>query len=371
MCQAVLCAQNPFKWWKQIALGLSLLLVLLHPACADVISDVDSVPDDWSYFEEMVGNSQFPFEIRLSGMRFGTALVPGTAELYSASEGNSYEIQSKTGLTVYMHSELASIWSSNGEYLVLKNSLYEGVTVFGTPDLPEVLSRGFGMHSVKITSLEGDLWWHKLGGWVDQNVLEIFAGPGKTMYSFKWNVKSGTVTSSDLSPNEYSLAPEPTQKIVKNPTLPFELVIDGDTFLGAFAPHQYLIRSISESQELEFIPDDPVSLEMSHASLQNAWSPDGRYLVLPLGRFAGFAVFDFSSPRDVMEYGRRLRDLMLLDMNGVALWHSDVEWSGNETVLFRAGLSNTEFSFRWNVTTMEISSDEIDMSCIKVRRSPE
>jgi len=110
---------------------------------------------------------------------------------------------------------------------------------------------------------------------------------------------------------------------------------------------------------LRFNALDHESLRSSKGYYSQVWSPDYNYLVLPLGRFEGFAIFTAPYLQNHMErlvtkqyYGADLvpeTTLKIFSEFGPALWHEFVGWEGEHTLIIRVGLGNDLKKFWYNI----------------------
>lgn len=108
-----------------------------------------------------------------------------------------------------------------------------------------------------------------------------------------------------------------------------------------------------------FKPVDQESLRSSKGYFSGVWSPDNKYLVLPLGRFEGFAIFSVSYIKRNMQklitkqyYGAELipeNTLKIFSEFGPALWHEFAGWDGEHTLVIRAGLSKDFKQFWYDI----------------------
>ena len=94
-----------------------------------------------------------------------------------------------------------------------------------------------------------------------------------------------------------------------------------------------------------FLPCDPVSIESPGATINQPFSPNGSFLVLPNGRFEGFVIvpLNHNGLEDALHHafsimvGFRSSDS---DMTpSPALYHEFVKWENDTTFIFGFGLS--------------------------------
>ena len=119
-----------------------------------------------------------------------------------------------------------------------------------------------------------------------------------------------------------------------------------------------------ENHWLVFNPIDPDTLRSSKGYYSKVWSPDSKYLVLPLGRFEGFAIFDSGYLQNnlknlVTQYnGTELvpeKTFLIFSESGPALWHEFVGWEGEHTLVVKAGLGKDLKQFRYDIQKEKLS----------------
>jgi hypothetical protein len=109
----------------------------------------------------------------------------------------------------------------------------------------------------------------------------------------------------------------------------------------------------------QFAAGDPISLEQSSVYFKEVWSPDGEFLVLPLGRFQGFAVYPARTAVEAIQTEGGARQLRLVDpleVGYTALWHAFVGWHGPHLLDFVAGMSGEKVRFVADVSSGQVYS---------------
>ncbi|HET6282159.1 MAG TPA: hypothetical protein VFH73_14425 [Polyangia bacterium] len=108
----------------------------------------------------------------------------------------------------------------------------------------------------------------------------------------------------------------------------------------------------------EFVPDDAASLQQSFGYYADVWSPDQEFLVLPLGRFEGFAVMVAAKGLEGLAAGQQ-GAIRLVDPGkdgDTGLWHEFGGWRQGHLLEFSAGLSGDKVSFTADVTSGRVWS---------------
>jgi hypothetical protein len=110
-----------------------------------------------------------------------------------------------------------------------------------------------------------------------------------------------------------------------------------------------VIRERASGRTARFKPTDEETLRSSFAYFPEVWSPDGLYLVLPLGRWEGFAFFSAKSAVADVQANRPIQTIrvQLPGLSASPLWHEFSAWKTPHRLQFGAGMSSTlvEFTF--------------------------
>jgi hypothetical protein len=78
------------------------------------------------------------------------------------------------------------------------------------------------------------------------------------------------------------------------------------------------------------------------------WSPDEEYLVLPIGKFEGFAIFKAKDALNDIKANKYFDTIKTKSVNSGWFWHDFEKWEDNSTISFRAGLYGDMFAFKYN-----------------------
>jgi hypothetical protein len=116
-----------------------------------------------------------------------------------------------------------------------------------------------------------------------------------------------------------------------------------------------LIRDLKTMKCERFVPKDSNSLQDSFGYFTSVWSPDWAYLVLPLGRFEGFALFSAETLMQDLKQGRFSESIHVRSANkySTRLWHQFVGWHEPHIFKFSAGLSGKQVGFTFHPGTGE------------------
>jgi len=102
-------------------------------------------------------------------------------------------------------------------------------------------------------------------------------------------------------------------------------------------------------QSIQFTPDDSQTLRDSFGYFADVWSPDFEYLVLPLGRYEGFAVFQAGKVmEELRQQAQEKLQIKLTTKDSPLLWHQFLGWQRDHVLRFSAGLSGTAVEFRYD-----------------------
>lgn len=86
----------------------------------------------------------------------------------------------------------------------------------------------------------------------------------------------------------------------------------------------------------------------------NIWSPNEEYLVLPLGKFEGFAIFEAKTSIADIGANKYFDTIKVQSVNSGFYWHDFEKWEDKATFNFRAGLQGDMFAFKYNVEKAEL-----------------
>ncbi|MEA1933834.1 MAG: hypothetical protein U9N60_05315 [Thermodesulfobacteriota bacterium] len=117
-----------------------------------------------------------------------------------------------------------------------------------------------------------------------------------------------------------------------------------------------LVRDNKTKMVERFIPEDADTLQSSFGYFTNVWSPDSAYMVLPLGRFQGFALFSSKTVMENLQQNRFSETIQinLTTDNSTKLWHEFIGWQKPHSIYFSAGLSGRLIEFIFDPTTGEV-----------------
>jgi hypothetical protein len=81
----------------------------------------------------------------------------------------------------------------------------------------------------------------------------------------------------------------------------------------------------------------------------DVWSPDDEYLILPLGKFEGFAILESKDALNNIKLNKYFDTIRISSANSKRFyWHDFEKWEDNSTLNFRAGLEGDMFAFKYN-----------------------
>jgi hypothetical protein len=109
------------------------------------------------------------------------------------------------------------------------------------------------------------------------------------------------------------------------------------------------LRDSKTGEEVRYHPLDAGSLIPENGFDKNlSWSPDEEYLILPLGRFEGFAVVKAAEALQSVKE-KKYADSVRVQLNtGTQLWHDFEAWEGKGTFIFKAGMSESFPRFKYD-----------------------
>ena len=84
------------------------------------------------------------------------------------------------------------------------------------------------------------------------------------------------------------------------------------------------------------------------------WSPDEEYLILPIGTFQGFGVFEAKNALEKIKYNNYFDTIKVKLDSGGFFAHAFEKWEDDSTFSFRAGLDGDMFAYKYNLEKKEL-----------------
>lgn len=147
-----------------------------------------------------------------------------------------------------------------------------------------------------------------------------------------------------------------TKVVYYNSPKTHKLIIYGGKRNETIFPEEIYVERVGENKEVKYEPIDQDSLENSGFDLTYAWSPDGKHLVLPRGRFEGFTVFPTEELPQNLDKREGYPFISIKGNAGSKWWHDFIGWKNYNTIIFQAGLSTKKFMFEWNIESRVLVS---------------
>lgn len=144
-----------------------------------------------------------------------------------------------------------------------------------------------------------------------------------------------------------ALAQDPVIDKIKAPDGSAEVIFFGveDETLPEAVITGLQIKDIAENKIYTFSPSDRDSLDLN-GFYKAVWSPSGKYLVLPVGRFDGFLIVNFNEFRkDVKARGT----ILCTSLTDRYLAHFFDKWTPHDEFTFYAGLENEFVKIRFDL----------------------
>lgn len=158
----------------------------------------------------------------------------------------------------------------------------------------------------------------------------------------------------------------PIKIIFYNALKTHELIVRGYKLREKIFPEKISVKKISMGEEVYYKPADMSSLEGSGVDLTYAWSPNGKLLVLPRGRFEGFTAFSLADLPQAVAHGNGKQSIAIRGRLDTMWWHEFIGWENDDTILFRAGLSGKTFMFAWDIKNDKLRSLDLKTSEYKI-----
>jgi hypothetical protein len=189
---------------------------------------------------------------------------------------------------------------------------------------------------------------------------------------FLLNISCG----SRQRPAAASPSPSPSQqsgaidriKVTENHTYQLDAIFSGE-YLEVGDRTDKVITSLTlkskiTGQEVRYNPESSPAKEDTSAYFTEVWSPEGEWLVLPLGRFSGFCIIQARDALASIEKQKCSDNLYtrLSTRPKLLLWHDFEKWDGDSAFIFKAGLFGDLTRLRYDITTSRLTVLDPDAS---------
>ena len=112
---------------------------------------------------------------------------------------------------------------------------------------------------------------------------------------------------------------------------------------------KYIVfRDDQNGAEVRYSPIDSTTEQASDFYFTNVWSPDDELLILPRGKFEGFALIEAKDALNSIKENKYLDIIKVSQSEGGFYWHDFVKWEDNSIFGFRAGLDGDMFAFKYD-----------------------
>jgi hypothetical protein len=85
------------------------------------------------------------------------------------------------------------------------------------------------------------------------------------------------------------------------------------------------------------------------------WSPDGTYLILPIGKLEGFGIFKARTAIADIKAKKYTDTLVVWKYEARRYWHTFDAWNGPATFRFKGEMEGDTFQFAYDITTRQLS----------------
>lgn len=116
------------------------------------------------------------------------------------------------------------------------------------------------------------------------------------------------------------------------------------------------IRSAVTGKEAKYARADGPSTSDAHAYFTEVWSPNDELLVLPLNRFGGFCIIRASDALDSIQKQKCADVVRVRTETGTGLWHDFEKWDGNDSFVFKAGLSGDDTRLKYEISNGRLTA---------------
>lgn len=113
-----------------------------------------------------------------------------------------------------------------------------------------------------------------------------------------------------------------------------------------------VFRHNTTGEEVKYKPTGQISAGDFYFT--DIWSPDEEYIVLPIGTFQGFAIFEAKDALNNIKANKYFDTIKTKSTNSGFYYHQFEKWEDSSTFSFRAGLDGKMFAFKYNAAKKEL-----------------
>ncbi len=118
---------------------------------------------------------------------------------------------------------------------------------------------------------------------------------------------------------------------------------------------RYIIFKDEKSgKEIKYVAPEKQTEQATDLYFTDIWSPNEEYLILPIGKFEGLAVFEAKDALDNIKLNKYFDKIKVKSENSGWFWHDFEKWEDDSTFSFRAGLSGDMFAFKYSIANAEL-----------------
>ena len=158
------------------------------------------------------------------------------------------------------------------------------------------------------------------------------------------------------SPKDRIIKIEPNQKYKLEAVFSGTDVEVGDRTVPVI--QQLTLRSTAASRAIKYSPVDGPSDSDAEAYFIDVWSPDDEFIVLPLNRFHGFCIVRAAEAIDIIQKQSCSDTIRVRGETGTGLWHTFEKWDGDESFIFKVGLSGNLIRLKYDISQGRLTALE-------------
>lgn len=168
--------------------------------------------------------------------------------------------------------------------------------------------------------------------------------------------QSPTAASPSPSPSPQSGAID-VIKVAENHKYQLEAIFSGEYLEVGDRTEKVItsltIRSKVTGEGVKYSPKSSPAKEDTTAYFTAVWSPDGEWLVLPLGRFSGLCIIQANDALNIIRKQKCTDNLYtrLSTRPKLLLGHDFEKWDGDSAFVFKAGLFGDQTRLRYDIAT--------------------
>jgi hypothetical protein len=121
-----------------------------------------------------------------------------------------------------------------------------------------------------------------------------------------------------------------------------------------------IIKDLKAGKSIKYAPESETR-QAADFYFADVWSPGQDYLVLPLDKKDGFAIFNAKTAIADIEVGRYADTVRVIKGEARRYWHSFEKWDGSSAFRFKGEIEGRAVSFKYDIKSRQLFC--VDVAC--------